>query len=72
MPKDHANEASRKKRSDSVYGTVDVTDGYLTVHFDRRRDAIEIEGAEPGSTRTETSYPRSGGKPKVISSRLLS
>jgi hypothetical protein len=68
MPKDHANEASPKKRSDSVYGTVNVTDGHLTVHFDPRRDAIEIEGAEPGSTHTETSYPRSGGKPKVISS----
>jgi hypothetical protein len=66
MPKDHANKASTKKRSDSVYGTVNVKDGHLTVHFDPCRDAIEIEGAEPGSTRTETSYPRSGGKSKVI------
>jgi len=67
-PKDDSEQNSDKKRSDWVYGTVNVTDGHLTVHYDPMRDAIEIEGAEPGSTRTETSYPRSSGKPKVVSS----
>jgi hypothetical protein len=62
---------SRKKqktsgRSDSVYGTVNALDGILTVHYDPQRDEIEIEGAEPCTTRTETSYPRSSGKPKLL------
>ncbi|ADW68072.1 hypothetical protein [Granulicella tundricola] len=67
-PEDNSDQGYSKKRSDSVYGTVDATDGQLTVHYDPLRDEIEIEGAEPGSTRTETSYLRSSGKPKVVSS----
>jgi hypothetical protein len=47
---------------------VSATNGQLTVHYDPLHDTIEIEGADPGSTRTETSYPRSSGKPKVVSS----
>jgi len=68
VPRDDSDQGSSKRRSESVYGTVNATDGHLTVHYDPLRDAIEIEGAEPGSTRTETSYPRSSGKPKIVSS----
>ena len=64
----HSDQKSDKKRRDWVYGTVNVTDGHLTVHYDPLRDAIDIEGAEPGSTRTDTSYPRSSGKPKIVTS----
>ena len=60
--------ASHSERTDSVYGTVSVTDGYLTIQYDPLQDAIEIEGAEPGSTRTESYHLRDSGKPKVISS----
>ena len=60
--------ARHSERANSVYGTVNVTDGYLTVHYDPLQDAIEIEGAEPGSTRTESYHPRDSGKPKIISS----
>jgi hypothetical protein len=56
-------------RADWVYGVVDVgTDGSLTVHYDRETDEIEIVGAGSGSTRTERSYERASGKPKVVSS----
>jgi len=67
-PKENSDQHSSKQRSDSVYATVNATEGHLTVHYDPLRDTIEIENAEPGSTRTETSYPRSSGKPKVVSS----
>lgn len=64
----HPSDPRPSKRRDSVYGTVNVTDGCLTVHYDPLRDAIGIEGAEPGSTRTESYHPRESGKPKVVSS----
>jgi hypothetical protein len=68
MSKERSVDTPPKLRSDTVYGIVNVTDGHLDVHYDPRRDAIEIQGAKPGSARTETSYPRSSGKPKVVSS----
>jgi hypothetical protein len=56
-------------RTDWVYGVVEVgTGGELTVHYDHETDKVEIVGAVSGSTRTERSYERSGGKRKVVSS----
>lgn len=58
-----------KSRQDSVFGTVNVgEDRILSVHYDWQTDRIEIESALKGSTRTERSYARESGKPKVISS----
>jgi hypothetical protein len=58
-----------KLRQDSVYGTVNVGDDRtLTVSYDWQTDAIEIVGADAKSTRTERSYERTSGKPKIVSS----
>ena len=52
-----------------MYGVVNVgEDRTLSVHYDWQTDEIEIETAEKGSTRTERSYARDSGKPKVVSS----
>src|SRR5271166_2884151 len=57
-----------RDRIDAVYGTVNSTDGTITLQYDFERDAIELVGADPGSTRTERRYERGSGKPKVVSS----
>ena len=57
-----------RPRTDSVYGTVNATDGTLTIQVDPLRDEIEIIGALPGSTKTERSYQRASGKTKIVSS----
>jgi hypothetical protein len=63
------NKGKTKARQDAVYGTVNVGENRaLTVHYDPQTDQLEIEGAEPGSTRTERSYARDSGKPKVVAS----
>jgi hypothetical protein len=63
------NKDKPKARQDWVYGVVNVgEDRTLTVHYDHRTDQIEIEGAEPGTTRTERTYTRESGKPKVVAS----
>jgi hypothetical protein len=58
-----------KRRIDQVYAIVDVgEDRTLTVQYDGATDQIDILGAKTGSTRTERSYERSSGKPKIVSS----
>jgi hypothetical protein len=57
-----------RERIDAVYGTVNAPDGTITLHYDFECDAIELVGADPGSTRTERRYERESGKPKVVTS----
>ncbi|WP_158822446.1 hypothetical protein [Granulicella sp. S156] len=64
-----ASSDKTKTRQDRVYGRVNIgEDRTLTVHYDPETDQVEIEGAEPGSTRTERSYARESGKPKIVAS----
>lgn len=60
-----------KPTLDRIRCTVPSTSGEdrtLSVHYDPQTDQLEIEGAETGSTRTERSYIRETGKPKVVAS----
>lgn len=67
--KKQKGKSKTKVRQDYVYATVNVgEDRVLTMHFDRITDQIEIEGADAGSTRTERSYARENGKPKIVTS----
>jgi hypothetical protein len=46
------NKGKTNTRQDSVYGIVNIgEDRTLTVHYDPQTDKLEIEGAEPSSTR---------------------
>jgi hypothetical protein len=57
------------KRTEAVYGTVEVGDDReMAVYYYPDTDQIEIEGAEPGSTKTVSSYSRANGKQKIVSS----
>jgi hypothetical protein len=57
-----------RDRIDAVYGMVNAVDGAITLLYDFERDAIELVGADPGSTKTERRYERESGKSKVVSS----
>ncbi|HEY0233696.1 MAG TPA: hypothetical protein VGC86_01380 [Afipia sp.] len=58
-----------RDRQDWVYGIVDAREsGKIEATYDFERNAIDIVGAEPGSTKTVRSYERASGKPKVTSS----
>lgn len=58
-----------KARSDWAYGIVNVgPDHEIRFNYDAENEAIEIVGAEAGSTKFERSYERDSGKAKVETS----
>jgi len=64
MPKND----KQRQRSDWASAIINVVDGKIDFMYDFADDTVSFGGAEPGSLKTERSYERDSGKPKIVSS----
>ncbi|RYF23260.1 MAG: hypothetical protein EOO77_02450 [Oxalobacteraceae bacterium] len=63
-----SKKRQKKTRTDWAYATLNVTEGGIVIRYDPADDTVEFVGADPGSLKTERSYERASGKPKIVSS----